>query len=137
MASLNTIYMLLIGLMMTPLIENEQFLGAFNIRMQSSVLTIWLVFFLFKNSVHLVLMLGILHYSHLREYHADDFSVDLGLGEAFYMGMVRNFAANKDFMYQSEINRRMNSSHPTLLSRLKRVEKRMKAKVGQPSEPLL
>ena len=40
------------------------------------------------------------------------------------MGMVRNFAENKSYLFSSELHQFLNSTHPSFLSRLERIEKR-------------
>lgn len=92
MIVINAFYMLLIGVVMIPLIENHTFLFAFNIKMESYPMTIFLVYFLFKNSVHKMLSLPIKVYEHQREINADLFSVGQGYGKEMYEGMVQNFA---------------------------------------------
>lgn len=56
---INTFYMLVIGAIMIPFIDNTKFLYAFKIRMESYMLSIWLIYMLFKHSIHLVLSLPI------------------------------------------------------------------------------
>jgi len=129
----NMFYVLIWSACMIPLIDRPEFLAAFNIRMESYWMMLWLVFQLFKNSLDPILMLVIHAISRRNEYEADAFSVEAGFGEAAYSGMVRNFAQNKDIVFTSEFHNFTQSDHPALLDRLARIEKMNKQRLDYSS----
>ena len=120
-------YMLVIGLCMIPFINNDGFLRAFNIRMESYWMTIWLVYVLFSHSVSYLMQLGMNLFQRRQETQADNFSVMCGHGDDIYMAMVRNFSENSKILFKSEIVN-MFETHPTFLSRLANIDAKAKAK---------
>ena len=116
-AVVNMFYMLIIGLIMIPFIENPHFLASFNINMQSPYMNIWLIYIMFTNSVHCVLKWFLKFYERSRELDADRFSVECGYGKAAMSALIRNFSMNKAYLFQSEYKNKL-ATHPTLMRRL-------------------
>lgn len=81
MCVLNVVYMFCISYLVLPFCDNQEFLSAFSINMESQFLTIWLIYILFKNSIVTILGLPIKAYERYREHSADIFSVKMGLGK--------------------------------------------------------
>lgn len=126
MMVINMFYMLVIGLFMVPLIDNPYFLNAFNIHMESYVMTLWLVYITFTYSVHFIMTWFLNFYSRNREIEADAYAIKCGYGKEIYMALIRNFSMNKKFLFESELKNLL-STHPTTLRRLSAVKKRLDA----------
>ena len=75
MAVFNTFYMFIYGILMTPIIENEKFLLAFNIRMESYLMTIFFYTLLYYFSLDVPIRLFIKWMERKAEYEADEYSV--------------------------------------------------------------
>ena len=88
----NTFYMLFFGIAMLSVIENRDFLRAFNIYMESSFLTFVLFAKLYETSADVFIRMLILWIERRNEYAADAFSVRIGFGSAAYTALIRNFA---------------------------------------------
>ena len=76
MALFNLGYMFIFGCLMTPIIENEQFLLAFGIKMESYFLTFFYYTLLYYFTLDVIIRLFIKWMERRAEYQADAFSVE-------------------------------------------------------------
>ena len=88
-------------------------------------MTIWFVYTLLSNSVHLVLSLGTNAFTRRIETEADNYSVECGYGRELYSGMIRFFNKNKLFIFGSPVTEVIHRSHPSLLTRLANIKKQI------------
>ena len=79
---INTIYMLLYGLILIPFVDNQEFLVAFNIRMESYFLLLALYSWLYLRTIDIPVRWGINWLSRRFEYEADAFAVKIGYAKA-------------------------------------------------------
>ena len=75
MAIFNMFYMFLFGSIMTPLIDNEQFLSSFSIKMKSYFMTFVLYALLYYFTLDVPIRMIIKWMERKAEYEADEFSV--------------------------------------------------------------
>ena len=123
MTGINAFYMLVFGLILIPFIDHDPFLAAFNIYHESYFLTLAYFAYLYQQSLGVPLNILINQRSRRFEYEADAFSVRVGFGVPAYKALVRNFAQNKDIVFESAFNNALTSTHPGLLKRLEAIEK--------------
>ena len=121
MVAINTVYMGIFGLFMIPCIDNEQFLAAFNIQMESYFMTMVLFVLLYQRSIDIPIRMFILWFERKNEYEADHYSVEMGFGKEATTALIRNFSKNKEIIFTSGLSNFIESSHPPFLSRLERI----------------
>ena len=89
---MNTIYVILLALLMIPLMENDAFLAAFGFYHENYFILLFLYVHLYYYTLDITMRIFINWSSRVFEFQADEYAVRVGLGMSSYNALVRNFA---------------------------------------------
>ena len=111
-------YMLIFALYLGPMLNNPTLLRTFGFRQESFFVSLYLTFKVWSVGCDFVLRKFLLWFTRLNELRADRGAAKVGMESDMRNALIRNYAANKDPLFVSDVTIVTQKSHPSMLQRL-------------------
>ena len=118
----DTIYMVLFALFLTPLVNNHGLLASFGFTQESYVVSIFCAGLIWQVVIDWFVQILFMYLMRRDETEADLYAVERGYGHALRRGLIRNFGVNLDNIFCSRLDTVLSMSHPTLLQRISDID---------------
>ena len=123
---IDTLYMVVFGFLLWMLTNYPPFLLSFGFYQQSYFVSFYLFTTMYAASADVPIRFGMRLVERYQEMDADNHVINRGYGEVFKSALIRTYASRLDNLFTSCIDRALNDSHPTLTSRLRNIDVKLR-----------
>ena len=98
-------------------------LASFGFSQESYVMSIFCAGLIWQVAIDWFVQILFMYLSRKDETEADLYAVENGYGHSLRKGLIRNFGMNLDNIFCSRLDTAISMSHPTLLQRIKDIDR--------------